>query len=173
MRILLALLLLIPSPTLALEEVVAGETQMTKDYVIPYVKDFVKTPHGGVSWDIFASTKEIPYSDKDKDGFDIMGVRPGFTADLKALDGKTIIMEGYMFPLEESDAQTRFLFGPFPMSCPYHYHAGPALVIETFAAKPIPFTYDPIQVTGILELIPRDDEANTFYRLKNVTLYKP
>lgn len=171
---ILLLILLHSGPAWALEEktltedgLILEESDSTHSYVIPYVRDFVKTPKGGVSWDLFAQTKEISYQEKDPQGFDLIGVRPAFPKDLKNLHGSSIVMEGYMFPLEDSDKQHIFLFGPFPISCPYHYHVGPALVIEVHAAKPIAFTYDPIHLTGTLELIDRDDENNLFYRLKN------
>jgi hypothetical protein len=150
-----------------LDSVAVGEGDATNRGIFSYIPDFVKTPHGGVSWDLFAKTQEIPYSETDPNGLVNEGFRPKFSKDMKALDGQKIIMQGYMFPLEESAKQRNFLFGPFPINCPYHYHVGPALVIEAHAKKPIGFTYEPITITGILELVPRDDYYNVFYRLKD------
>ena len=56
------------------------------------------------------------------------------------------------------------------MSCPYHYHVSPNMVLEAHAIDPIEFSYDAINVTGILELVPRDDEYNVFYRLNDVEI---
>jgi len=73
-----------------------------------------------------------------------------------------------MFPLDVTEDQRLFLFGPFPMSCPYQYHVGPALVLEVHAQDhPVAFSYDPVQLTGTLELVPEDKEYSVFYRLKD------
>lgn len=140
-------------------------TNETNRDVLSYLPDFVKTPEGGVSWDFFTTTKEITESGKDGQGMDYEIMVPGFSKEMKALDGQTIVMQGYMFPLEAEEKQGLFLFGPFPLSCPYHYHVGPAMVIEVHAKVPIVFSYDPVNIRGRLELIPKDIETETFYRL--------
>ena len=75
-----------------------------------------------------------------------------------------------MFPLEQDDKQSLFLLGPFPLSCPYHPHTQSNLLIEVHADKPVLFSYDAINIRGKLELVPKDDEYNMFYRLKNAVL---
>ena len=75
-------------------------------------------------------------------------------------------MQGYMFPLNAAENQSMFLFGPFPVSCPYHYHVGPALVIEAYGREKTEFGFEPITLKGTLELVPRDDDYNVFYRLR-------
>lgn len=137
-----------------------------------YIPDFVDVPEGGVSWDVFVETKSIEYQHKDAEGRDIYGVKPEFSEDLKKLDGQIILMQGYMFPLESEEEQSLFLFGPFPVGCPYHYHAGPNLVIEARAKKKIKFDWEPVNLRGRLELVPRDDEYNVFYRLHEAELVK-
>lgn len=77
-----------------------------------------------------------------------------------------------MFPLNADKGQKMFLFGPFPISCPYHYHVGPALVIEAYGLETIEFKYEPITIKGILELVIEDNEYNIFYRLRNVKILK-
>jgi hypothetical protein len=163
-------LLLLASPALAIEEQVYSQETFTKTFILSNIPDYVKTPEGGIGWDLFGTTKEIAYDEKDGEGMDIMGVKPEFAAALKKLAGQRITMQGYMFPLEQSDRQRRFLFGPFPMTCPFHYHVGPSLVIEADARDPIDFTYDPITITGRLELVPLDIENNIFYYLHDVTM---
>lgn len=140
-------------------------TSETNRDVLSYLPDFVKTPDGGVSWDLFTTTKEITESGKDAQGMDYEIMVPGFSKEMKALNGQTIVMQGYMFPLEAEETQGLFLFGPFPLSCPYHYHVGPAMVIEVHAKEPIAFSYEPVNIRGRLELIPKDIETETFYRL--------
>ena len=72
---------------------------------------------------------------------------------------------GFMFPLEQSEKQKRFLIGPYPLSCPFHYHVGPSQVIEISSEKAIDFSFDPITIKGKLE-VKYNEETGTFYYLK-------
>jgi len=134
------------------------------------IQRFVSTPEGGTRWRMFGKTKQTPYSYNDEEGEEWSGVRPEFSEELKKLDGTDIIIQGYMFPLDQEEKQSTFLLGPFPLSCPYHYHVTPSLIIEAHAEKPVAFSYDAVNIKGVLELVPKDDEYNVFYRLKNVEL---
>ncbi|MBK6897470.1 MAG: DUF3299 domain-containing protein [Alphaproteobacteria bacterium] len=161
------------SSVLAIEEWEYSSTTFSQESLVNAVPDFVKTPEGGVSWQLLATTQENEVIvGKVEDG-DLISVRPEFSKDVKNLDGQTVVMQGYMFPLEQKEEQTRFLFGPFPMSCPYHYHVGPSMVIEAHAEAPITFSFDALTLTGKFELVPVDDEYNVFYRLKDVTIVPP
>lgn len=136
------------------------------------IDEFVQTPQNGVSWHIFGETGQTDYAYTDDDGAEWSGVRPAFKDDLKKLDNTEIIIQGYMFPLDADEKQSTFLFGPFPLSCPYHYHVTPNLIIEVHAKSPISFSYEAVNLKGILELVPQDDYYNVFYRLKNAELVK-
>ena len=136
------------------------------------IPDFVKTPEGGTSWNVFGETKQNPYAYTDKDGMEWSGVHPEFSERLKKLDGKEILIQGYMFPLGQEEKQSLFLLGPFPVSCPFHYHVTPDLIIEAHAKTPIDFSYDAINIKGKLELVPKDDENNVFYRLRDAEVLK-
>ena len=142
----------------------------TADQLMSSIKDFVETPEGGVSWDLFGKTEEVQYSYLDEEGMEWSGVRPKFPDQLSSIDGDEILMQEYMFPLGQEEKQALFLFGPFPMSCPYHYHVTPNLIIEVHAKNPVGFSYDAVNIKGRLELVPKDDEYNVFYRLKNAEL---
>jgi len=134
--------------------------------LLDYIKDYVDVPAGATDWKIFGSTKETSVEGKSKDGFDFQYYKPGFTPAVKKLAGQEITVKGFMFPLNETEKQKLFLFGPFPVSCPFHYHVSPALVLEVHADKaPIKFSYDPVTIRGRLELVEKDPENSTFYRL--------
>lgn len=156
--------------TVSDESVILFEETLSTEDMIRLIPDYVTVPDGGMPWDMFAKTESIQYEDVDESGIHVMGVRPDFTEELQKLNGKKIIMQGYMFPLEPGENQKLFLFGPFPASCPYHYHVGPALVIEAYAKEKLKFRYTPVTIEGTLELIPRDDEYNVFYRMHDVIL---
>lgn len=139
-----------------------------------YIKKYVDVPKGATDWKVFGKTKSIDIEGKTKDGMDFQYYKPEFTPEVKALDGKQVTVKGFMFPLNSSDDQTLFLFGPFPVNCPFQYHVGPSLVIEAHADNhPVKFTYDPVVVTGKLQLVSKDPEFSTFYRLMDAKLVKP
>lgn len=166
MRIVLFALLVLCCGTaaqaLSFEEGSDAPTRTIEDYI----KDYIDLPEGAVDWMLFSQTKEINIETKGEDGYDLQYFKPDFPQGLKDLDGKQVTVKGYMFPLDESDDQKRFLFGPFPINCPFQYHVGPSLVIEVLADQnPVAFSYDPVVVTGRLELVPKDDENSIFYRL--------
>lgn len=169
--LLLAALLLLPA--LLLPRAAAGAFEPTEivtqtyseEFILSRIPDFVATPEGGTDWQLLGETREIPYTEKDKQGFERTGVTPEFPDALKKLDGKTVILRGFMFPLDQSERQKVFLLGPFPLTCPYHYHVSNNLIVETHMKQPLAFSYDPVTIEGRLELVPRDDDYNTFYRL--------
>ncbi len=134
------------------------------------ISQFVETPEGGTSWDVFGETKEHEYTYKADEEYDYVGVRPEFSEKLKKLEGETIIVQGYIFPLSQEEKQQTFLLGPFPLSCPYHYHVPPRLILEIYPEKPAEFSYDAVNIQGTLELVPNDDEYNVFYRLRNAKI---
>lgn len=173
-RVLSFCALVFPLQGFALEEWqnVPIDPEVTLDAIVESIPKYVTTPEGGLAWEVLAKTKEQEViTGKFEDG-DIISVRPEFPDAVKALDGKAVLMQGYMFPLEQAEQQTRFLFGPFPASCPYHYHVGPNMVIEVTAKAPITFSFDPMTLSGRLELVPVDDEFNIFYRMKDATVQK-
>ncbi|MFA5593573.1 MAG: DUF3299 domain-containing protein [Micavibrio sp.] len=152
---------------LVTSETMESEQTFTLDDLLSNIDEFINLPEGGTPWQIFGQTEQQEYSYKDADGMDWGGVRPVFSDELKKLDGQEVLIQGYMFPLENEERQSLFLIGPFPLSCPYHYHVTPNLVIEAHAVRPMKFSYDPVNIKGKLELVPKDDEYNIFYRLKD------
>ena len=143
-----------------------------EDDLISFVDDFVDLPKGGTSWHVFGETGMDEYPIIDKDGNEWIGVRPKFTEKIKKLDEKEILVQGYMFPLDQDEKQSLFLLGPFPLSCPYHPHTSSNLLIEVHSKNPILFSYDAVNIKGKLELVPKDDDYNMFFRLRNAELVK-
>jgi hypothetical protein len=151
-------------------ETVDAEQTYSLDDLMVNIKNFVDTPEGGTPWEVFGETAQHEYSYKDEEGMEWSGVRPEFSDALKQMDGSDILIQGYMFPLGQEEKQPLFLLGPFPVSCPYHYHVKPNLIIEVHAKTPVAFSYDAVNIKGTLELVPKDDEYNVFYRLKDAEL---
>lgn len=144
------------------------DIEPSQEDIMKSIPDYVTVPQGGVDWALLAQTKSVPYSDVNEKGEQYEGVEPEFSEAVRKLDGQVVIMQGYIFPLNAEEGQSVFLFGPFPVSCPYHYHVGPALVIEAHAQKKIKYQWDAVDLEGRLELVPRDEEYGVFYRLHDV-----
>jgi hypothetical protein len=134
--------------------------------IADYVKNYVDIPKGGIDWRLLAKTKEIKIGRKTPEGYGIPAYKPEFAPAVQKLDGKEVVVKGFMFPLDASSRQKTFLFGPFPVNCPFHYHVSPDLVIEVHADNaPVEFSYDAITLKGKLQLIVSAPENSTFYRL--------
>ena len=156
----------------AIEVVEIEDPEFSQEEILLNVDEFIKIPRGGVSWKVFGETEMDEYTIIDDLGEEWMGVRPNFKNKILELDSTEILIQGYMFPLEQSEKQSLFLLGPFPISCPYHPHTSANLLIEVSTEKPVIFTYEAINIKGVLELIPRDDQYNIFFKLKNAKLVK-
>lgn len=122
-----------------------------------------------IPWEVFAKTTETEKCTVDKEGFDYCIIKPGYSEDIKKQDGKNVTLMGFMFPLQQSEKQKHFLIGPFPLSCPFHYHIGPAQVVEVVAKKPVEFSYEPITLKGRLSLR-FNEETGMFYYLEDAVL---
>lgn len=132
---------LLPSSALALQESVYSTESFNQTFVYPDIPTFSPPPDGGTGWGIFTAVTGDPANGT-----------LALPEELKSADGKTVLMRGYMFPLDDTDAQASFLFGPYPASCPYHYHVPQNLVIEAHPKIPAVFTYDSFLLRGTLRL---------------------
>lgn len=84
---------------------------------------------------------------------------------VRALDGETVTLAGFMLPLEPSPAQKHFLLSASPPNCFFHVPGGPSTVVEVFADTPVPGSFDPMRVQGRLELVSAS-EMGILYRLR-------
>ena len=164
------ILLAPPAYALQYEEGQDAPTRTLEDFIA----DYVDIPAGGLDWKVLGKTKVITIETKDADGMDLVYQKPEFTEAVKKLDRQTIRIKGYMFPLDGAEEQNQFLFGPFPLNCPFQYHVTPSLVLEVSLpkGKSIAFSYDPLTIEGTLELVPEDKDFSTFYRLRDAKIIK-
>lgn len=157
--VVLFLLLAVPAHALSTEE------------VSPYKQYFPKVKGDALPWDLFETTKEQQKKVTHPEGGYSFEVTPIFSEQLMVLDGTEVTLTGFMFPLEQAEKQSSFLLGPFPPSCPFHYHAPPAFIVEVKAAKPLEFSWDTITLKGTLVLAEKDPNG-VFYFLKNAVRIK-
>lgn len=106
---------------------------------------------------------------------ELMGFKvdvPVFGKDIKELEGKEIVVKGYIIPVDGFKSHKEFIFSAFPYNmCFFCGGAGPETVMEVVASEPIEYTAESIKIKGILSL--NDSDINQLmYKLENATLVK-
>lgn len=122
------------------------------------------TPPGGVAWSLLESTKEV--TRKNGDGMIIS--KPNFPAAVRALNGKTVRVSGYMMPLENGARQTHFVLLAYPPDCPFHLNPNPTQFIEVKTKSGLTFDYRVKTIEGKLQLHGQD-ESGIFYKILDAT----
>ena len=137
----------------------------SENEVIENIYKPLKVTGDALPWNLFSKTKEIEDCTVDKDGYDYCLIKPLYDSEIKKFNDTTVTVMGFMFPLEQSEKQKKFLLGPYPLGCPFHYHVGASQVIEINSTEPIGFSFDPITITGKLK-VEYNKETGTFYYLE-------
>ena len=125
--------------------------------------DPIKVPDSSLSWEIFANTLANEECGFDSEGFNLCITRPIYDKAIQGFAEKEVEITGYMFPLEPTEYQKNFLIGPYPLSCPFHYHSKPNQVIEVISKTKIQFSYEPITIRGKLSLDFDEEKGSFFY----------
>ena len=105
---------------------------------------------GTVGWDTLRGVELV---------FDGPDMLPEYSAEVRALDGETIAMVGFMLPLDPSGS--RVLLSQYAPHCPFCMTAGPESFVELECEEPIALGLDPIVVEGRFEAI--DGAWNGYY----------
>ena len=118
-------------------------------------------PRATLGWDRIADVREEQSLVKGK-----LRTKAVFGDAVKALDGKELLIGGFMIPLEQKEKTTHFLLSALAPSCPFCPPPGPADLVEVRTAEPVAFTYDMVNLKGTLR-ISAEDENGLYYRLEN------
>ncbi len=95
---------------------------------------------------------------------------PVFSQDVQALDGKEVVVKGYIIPLEDYGGQSNFVFSAFPYSsCFFCGAAGPETVMQVKASAPIEYTSEQITLRGVLSLN-NTDRNELMYAISSAVL---
>lgn len=97
---------------------------------------------------------------------------PKYPDAVLALDNTQVRLQGFMMPLEPGEKQKHFLLTITTPSCAYCLPAGPEGVVEIKAAAPVKFTYQPIVITGTMNVL-KDDPMGLYYRLDAANVVTP
>jgi len=93
-------------------------------------------------------------------------LEPMFSDELRELNGREVKVQGFMMPLDNSEKQQHFLVSRTPPSCFYCLPGGPESVIEVKAQRPMEFSFDPVVLSGDMQLVENSD-MGLFYRLED------
>ncbi len=116
-------------------------------------------PPGAMDWSVLIN---VEVEEEIVDNY--IQYNPTFPLLVKAYDGETVKLNGYMVPLEATEKQSHFILMAYPHACPFHMPGGPGGYVEVKADFPVEFTYDPVLIEGHFKIL--DDFSNgVFYRI--------
>lgn len=96
--------------------------------------------------------------------------KPVFTPAVKAMNGKSIILPGYMVPFEGGMKGTHFMFSSMPLNaCFFCGVGGPETVVEVFSKSTVNYIEKPIEIKGILKLNSADPDK-MIYVIENAEI---
>jgi hypothetical protein len=106
---------------------------------------------------------------------ELMGFKidvPVFSDQVKALEGKTVEVKGYIIPVEGYKSHKEFIFSAFPYNmCFFCGGAGPETVMEVESLEPVEYTAEQVVLKGKLTL--NDDDVNRLmYLITDAILVK-
>ena len=119
---------------------------------------------------IWKTLSRITYK---KEYDELMGFKidkPVFGNKVKALEGKEIVIKGYIIPVEGYKSHKEFILSAFPYNmCFFCGGAGPETVMEVEAIEGVKYQDDAIYLKGILRTN-ADDINRLMYKLENAVL---
>ena len=112
-----------------------------------------------VSWDTLL---EVEWEMKDNT------YQANFNKSIKALVGKKIEMEGFIFPLNDGNKMKEFLLSAYPLSgCEYCAPGSSESYIMIHSKDKVAFDYEPITVVGTFEVL-NNNEYGLIYKMTDV-----
>lgn len=104
----------------------------------------------------------VLYAVEYEKGNDHLGAfeKPVFGSKIKALEGKKIVLPGYMVPFESGLSAQDFMLSSLPLNaCFFCGVGGPETVIQVRLLKPARYLDKPVEVRGRLRLNDRDPDS--------------
>jgi hypothetical protein len=88
---------------------------------------------------------------------------PVYPAAVRALDQKTIRLQGFMMPLGSGEQQHHFLLTSVPLTCSFCTPGGPESVVEVRTARPVKHRLEAVVVEGRFHVL-QNDPYGLYYR---------
>ena len=125
---------------------------------------------GQAQSDVWKSLGKITYTKEYDEFLGFKVDKPVFSQDIKAMEGSTLTIKGFIIPVEGYKSHKEFVFSAYPYNmCFFCGGAGPETVMEVYAKEPIEYTAEPIYIKGTLRLN-SDDINRLMYALEDVIL---
>ncbi|HSV54601.1 MAG TPA: hypothetical protein VLJ57_20935 [Burkholderiaceae bacterium] len=125
-----------------------------------YALDFRQAPPGTLAWGQLAKVG-IVIGDS--------AASPNFLPPLRAMEGKSVVLYGYMTAKPGQLRQKRFLLSPRPIFCSGCAPVGRQEVVEVVLDRPMPVQQAPLAVQGKLALLANDPQGLLF-RLERASM---
>lgn len=134
-----------------------GSDDVAFDPAADDVSSYAGSPNDNLKWRELAQART-------QEKHNILSV--SYAPAVKKMDGHTVAITGYIFPLKTAERQSRFLLSAYPPSCPYCLPAGPSELIEV-SDSDVPFTYKPVTVRGTFHAVQEEDDLRNgvYYRM--------
>lgn len=126
---------------------------------VPAQMPVIMDKKGVTSWNTLAKVKQVRAKNS---------IVPQFTKEVAALNNQEIKIQGFMMPLEAGEKQKHFLISHTPPTCSYCLPAGPEGVVEVKTKKPVKFTFEPLIISGKMEIM-KDDPMGLYYRMTDAS----
>jgi hypothetical protein len=91
---------------------------------------------------------------------------------VRALNSKTVKVQGFMMPLEPGATQKHFLLSAVPTTCAFCVPAGPEGLIEVRARTPVKYGIEAVVLEGRLSVLD-NDPYGMFYRIAEASAVSP
>ncbi len=154
MKLRYALLAIAALALAAQAQVKPGEHQLPPG-VDPNLFKPLPERNDAVSWRLLAQVELVRVKDR---------FLPQFSSGVAALDKKEVKLQGFMMPLELGEKQSHFILSAMPQSCMFCMPGGPEQLVEVKSKKPLAYGFEPIVLSGRLEVL-KDDPNGVYYRL--------
>ena len=108
----------------------------------------------------------VPWSTLTQVSLKKVGKRllPDFPANVRALHGTTVRVQGFMTPLAPGEKQSNFLLSSVPLTCAFCTPGGPESMVEVKTRSAVRYGMEGVVVEGRLQVL-EDDPQGLFYRL--------
>lgn len=90
------------------------------------------------------------------------------TPEVKAMEGKSFTISGFMLPLEAKEQFTHFLLSKRTPTCPFCPPGEPNEIVEVFSKKPVKWEDDIVVVTGTMKFT-SNPEMGLFFQMQDAT----
>lgn len=119
-------------------------------------------------WNSFAKCKVKLNED---DAHDIYEYNITYTPEVKAMEGKTITISGFMLPLESSEKFKHFILSKRTPTCPFCPPGEPNEIVDVWTKNPVKWDEGLVKVTGKFGFT-KQKELGMFFKLSDAKMEK-